>query len=93
MESVSQDSGEVEGVSAAADIVQSLAEDETIDFVTGKPVKLKGNEEVRQRIARGLYYEYGIRVEDMERDFPIQLSATGQVARPRRPTSHVRARH
>lgn len=78
VESVSQDSGEVEGVSAAADIVQSLAEDETIDFITGKPVKLKGNEEVRQRIARGLYYEYRIRVEDMERDFPIQLSATGQ---------------
>ena len=61
MESVSQDSGEVKGVSAAADVVQSLAEDETIDFVTGRPVKLKGNEEVRQRIARGLYYEYRIR--------------------------------
>ena len=40
----------------------SLAEDEVIDFITGNPVKLKGNEEVRQRIARGLYFEYGIRV-------------------------------
>jgi len=29
-------------------------------------------------LARALYGEYGIRVQDMERDFPIQVSATGQ---------------
>ena len=71
MEPLSQDNGEVEEVSAGAGAVDTLAEDETIDFITGKPVKLKGNEEVRQRVARALYYEYGIRVQDMERDFRI----------------------
>ena len=56
----------------------TLAEDEAIDFITGKPVKLKGNEEVRQRVARALYHEYGIRVQDMERDFPIEVESDGQ---------------
>ena len=78
MESVSQDTVEVGENGTNADAVPSLAEDEIIDFITNKPVKLKGNEEVRQRIARGLYFEYRFRVEDMERDFPIQVSATGQ---------------
>lgn len=78
VESLSQDSGEIDKEVAGTDDTQSLAEDETIDFITNKPVKLKGNEEVRQRIARGLYVEYGIRAQDMERDFPIQVNAVGQ---------------
>ena len=50
----------------------SLAEDEVTDFITGNAVKLKGNEEVRQRIARALFHEYGISdPSDMQRDFPI----------------------
>lgn len=77
MESLSRDRVETQEARVDDDAVQSLGEDETIDFITGKPVKLKGSEEVRQRIARGLYYEYRIRIEDMERDFPIKLSATG----------------
>ena len=56
----------------------TLAEDEAFDFITGKPVKLKGSEEVRQQVARALYYEYGIRVQDMQRDFPIQVSVDGR---------------
>jgi type I restriction enzyme M protein len=76
VESVSRVDGEVEEASVGS--VASLAEDEIIDFITGNPVKLKGNEEVRQQVARALYYEYGFRVQDMERDFPIQVSIDGR---------------
>jgi type I restriction enzyme M protein len=51
--------------------VESVGEDEIIDYISDKPVKLRGNEPVRQRIARALFHEYGISVDDMERDFPI----------------------
>lgn len=78
MEPLSHDGGEIEEAEVGTDTVESLAEDETIDFITGQPVKLKGNEEVRQRVARALYYEYGIKVGDMERAFPIQVSADGR---------------
>lgn len=56
----------------------SLAEDEVVDFLTDLPVKLKGSEAVRQRIIRALYYEYGISVEDMERDFPVPVEVDGR---------------
>jgi type I restriction enzyme M protein len=78
VEPFSQGSDEVEEVSVGTDSVETLAEDETIDFVTGRPVKLKGNEEVRQRMARALYYEYGIRIQDMEPGFKIAVSPDGQ---------------
>jgi type I restriction enzyme M protein len=55
----------------------ALAEDETLDFITGEPVKLRGNEAVRQQIARSLSVEYGIPVEDMARDFPIPVDLDG----------------
>ncbi len=51
----------------------SLADDETIDFITDRPVRLRGNEAVRQQIARSLSVEYGIPVDDMARDFPIPI--------------------
>lgn len=78
MEQLSQNSDEVEEVSVGPGAVDTLAEDETIDFITGKPVRLKGNEEVRQRVARALYYEYGIRVHDMESGFKIVVAPDGQ---------------
>lgn len=58
--------------------VESLADDEMIDLITGRPVKRKGNEEVRQRIARALYVEYGISLDDMARDFPIPIVVEGR---------------
>jgi type I restriction enzyme M protein len=76
--------GDVYAADAGTGAVESLAEDEIIDFITAKPVKLKGNEEVRQRIARALYHEYGILVQDMERDFPIEVSAVGRRRATRR---------
>jgi type I restriction enzyme M protein len=61
---------------------RSLAADEVIDFITGNPVKLRGNEAVRQQIARALQVEYSVAVDDMHRDFPIQVEvgATGRRA-------------
>jgi hypothetical protein len=48
MERLSQDGGNLDEVGVGSDAVESLAEDEIIDFITGNPVKLKGNEEVRR---------------------------------------------
>ncbi|GGK89259.1 restriction endonuclease subunit M [Sphaerisporangium melleum] len=79
MEQVGLDIGEPdEATSSPESELDSLAEDETIDFITGKPVKLKGGEPVRQRIARVLFHEYGISVDDMARDFPIPVQADGK---------------
>ncbi|SDL79319.1 type I restriction enzyme M protein [Glycomyces sambucus] len=50
-----------------------LAEDETIDFITGKRVKLKGAEPVVQTVARGLWQEYDIKVADMARNVVIKV--------------------
>jgi len=52
-------------------------DDETIDVVTGRVVKLRGNEKVRQQVARFLSVEYGIPVDDMARDCPIPTDAGG----------------
>jgi type I restriction enzyme M protein len=83
VEPVSRVGGNVEEVSAGAGLVETLAEDEVIDFITGMPVKLRGNEEVRQQVARALYSEYGIRVQDMERDFRIDVEVEGRRTRKR----------
>ena len=81
MEPLSQNGDETGEVSVSAGAVETLAEDEAIDFITSTPVKLKGNEEVRQQIALALYSEYGIRVQDMERDFRIDVEVEGRKAR------------
>ena len=66
-----------EGSAGPDDALNSLTDDSTIDYITGKPVKLKGSEPVRQRIARALFHEYGINVDDMEPGFPIPIQADG----------------
>ena len=46
----------------------------TLDFISGtKEVKETPKELVRQRIARALFHEYGISVEDMAPDFPVPV--------------------
>ena len=43
-----------------------------LDFISGtKALKETPRELVRQRIARALFHEYGISVDDMETDFPV----------------------
>jgi type I restriction enzyme M protein len=83
VEPLTRDGGEIGEVSVSTGAVETLAEDEAIDFITGMPVKLKGNEEVRQQVARALYSEYGIRVQDMERDFRIDVEVEGRKTRKR----------
>ena len=81
VEPFSEDSDEVGVASVSVGSAETLAEDEAIDFITGDKVKLKGNEEVRQQVARALYVEYGIRVQDMQRDFPITVEVDGRKVR------------
>ena len=43
-----------------------------LDFISGnRALKETPKEQVRQRIARALFHEYGISVDDMEGDFPV----------------------
>jgi len=46
-----------------------------LDFISGiDRLKDTSKEQVRQRIARALFHEYGISVEDMEADFPTRIA-------------------
>ncbi len=50
----------------------SIADGYILDFISGKKhLKESPKEFVRQRIARALFHEYAISVEDMEADFPV----------------------
>jgi type I restriction enzyme M protein len=55
------------------DEVTSLEEGKLLDYITGEPVKDTPKEQVRQRIARALFHEYGISVEDMVPDFKMKV--------------------
>jgi type I restriction enzyme M protein len=61
--------------------LEDTTEDSTIsdgyilDFISGeKSLKDTPKEQVRQRIARALFHEYGISVEDMAADFPVSIN-------------------
>ncbi|MEA2562101.1 MAG: type restriction enzyme protein [Acidobacteriota bacterium] len=46
-----------------------------LDFISGSGrLKDTSKEQVRQRIARALFHEYGISVDDMAADFPIRVA-------------------
>jgi type I restriction enzyme M protein len=52
----------------------TVAEGHILDFITGEThLKDTPKEQVRQRIARALFHEYGISVEDMEPDFAVRI--------------------
>ena len=53
--------------------VTALEEGKILDYITGKPLKDSAKEQVRQRIARALFHEYGISVEDMAPDFKMKI--------------------
>lgn len=53
----------------------TIADGYILDFISGeKSLKETTKEQVRQRIARALFHEYGISVEDMAADFPVSIS-------------------
>ncbi|MGH7172557.1 MAG: methylation-associated defense system DNA methyltransferase MAD2 [Gemmataceae bacterium] len=51
----------------------SLEEGSILDYITNEPIKDSPKEQVRQRIARALFHEYGISVDDMARDFKMRI--------------------
>jgi type I restriction enzyme M protein len=53
--------------------VASLEDGKLLDYITGNPVKDTPKEQVRQRIARALFHEYGISVDDMVPDFKMKV--------------------
>ena len=58
-----------------------------LDFVSGADLLPDTpKEQVRQRIARALFHEYGFSVEDMERDFSVAVG--GKRRRADRPFSN-----
>lgn len=58
---------------AIQDDVTAIPDGMLLDYITNQPVKDNSKEQVRQRIARALFHEYGINVEDMEPDFKIPI--------------------
>lgn len=51
----------------------ALDEGTLLDYITGEPVKETDKEQVRQRIARALLHEYGLALEDMQRDYRVRV--------------------
>lgn len=52
----------------------TIPEGHVLDFVSGEKIlKETPKEQVRQRIARALFHEYGISVESMATDFPVRI--------------------
>jgi type I restriction enzyme M protein len=51
----------------------SLEDGSILDYITNEPIKDSPKEQVRQRIARALFHEYAISVDDMARDFKMKI--------------------
>lgn len=66
------DSGTATGEASA------IEDGKILDYITGKPVAENDKEAVRQRIARALFHEYGISVEDMEPDFKVKVDGSNK---------------
>ena len=56
----------------------AIEDGKILDYITGKPVAENDKERVRQRIARALFHEYGINVDDMEPDFKVKVEESGR---------------
>ncbi|MBP7745514.1 MAG: type I restriction enzyme HsdR N-terminal domain-containing protein [Phycisphaerae bacterium] len=54
----------------------ALGDGMILDYISGAPKKETPKEVVRQRIARALFHEYAISVDDMEADFPIAIEGS-----------------
>src|SRR3954471_16449545 len=72
----STDAAEESG--ASTDEPSAIEEGKIFDYITGKPVAESDKERVRQRIARALFHEYGISVDDMEPDFKIKVDGSNK---------------
>ncbi len=64
----------------SADETAAIEDGKILDYITGKPVADNDKETVRQRIARAMFHEYGISVDDMEPDFKVRVEESGRSA-------------
>jgi type I restriction enzyme M protein len=53
--------------------ISAVEEGKILDYISARPVAETDKERVRQRIARALFHEYGIAVDDMEPDFKVKV--------------------
>mgnify|MGYP006279842053 CR=1 FL=1 len=58
--------------------VATIEEGKILDYITGEPVNERSKEIVRQKTARALIHELGIRPEDMETDLRVTLELGGR---------------
>ena len=58
--------------------VGAIEDGKILDYITGKPVAENDKEKVRQRIARAMFHEYGISVDDMEPDFRVKVDGSNK---------------
>ncbi len=63
---------------ASTDEASAIEDGKTLDYITGKPVVENDKERVRQRIARALFHEYGISVDDMEPDLKVKVDGSNK---------------
>ena len=71
----------------------SLPDDAIVDYITDKTVRNTPKERVRQRIARALFHEYGIGVEEMQADFPVPVAGQGRGSRKKADIAVFAPRH
>lgn len=66
---------EVSEVATSADVEETSAigDGSILDYVTGRVISDSEKERVRQRIARALFHEYVISVDDMVPDFKLRI--------------------
>jgi type I restriction enzyme M protein len=62
----------------SAEDASAIEDGKILDYITGRPVAENDKERVRQRIARALFHEYGINVDDMEPDFKVRVEDSGR---------------
>jgi type I restriction enzyme M protein len=85
MERRAVEAGAIKEIATGRDTMpDTLPDDAIVDYITGRPVKDTPKEQVRQRIARALFHEYGISVDDMARDFPVPMQFEGGRHRTRK---------
>lgn len=67
-------------VNTSSDEASAIEDGKILDYITGEPVAENDKERVRQRIARALFHEYGINVDDMEPDFKVRVDESGKAS-------------
>lgn len=68
-------------VDEAGEAIATIEEGKILDYITGEPVNERPKEIVRQKTARALVHEFGIRPEDMEPDVWVPLEIGGKPTR------------